>query len=202
MTEKHPYQNQPEADRAALIESIMSSQHVDRAEAVRKITEGDWRGLNSTDAAFAYEVVAAPGASDGYQTTLSVPYDEEDDVSTDETVAAANVPVGVTPPHIVADKETIKAKEKEADERVKARNAADKEWRKSKAKGEDLTTSEALKRDEDAKQKMAEVDQKAAERASKSSEKSESDTPVTDASRAEPKTKESDKRGSIINNSK
>jgi len=131
-----------DADRQALVESLMSALGLSEAEAKDRLDNEDWRGLNSTEAVreAADEEADEPATSTGpLGSVMSIPYDEDEGGM--DTVEQTGVPQGVTAPQIVVDPEAVKEAEEAkeaaddaADDAAKQAAADDKAARKSAAK--------------------------------------------------------------------
>lgn len=109
-----------DADRQALVESLMSSLGLSEAEAKERLDNEDWRGLNSTEAVReAADEDAEQSMSTGpLGSVMSIPYGEDEGDM--DTAEQSNVPSGVTPSQVVVDPEVVKAEEEAADARKEA----------------------------------------------------------------------------------
>lgn len=121
----HSFIDQDEANRNAIIQSMMTALGIDAAEAERRLEEEDYRGLNSTEAAREYENESV----ENQRSVLSIPNQRENDIQGKLTTAPQrDVPQGVTPPQIVVDgnhdEEEKKEQEKRDDRRAKRRNSS------------------------------------------------------------------------------
>ncbi len=113
----HSFRSQGDANRQAIVESMQSALGLTEAEANARFEDEDWAGLNSTAAARKFEEENVTDASS--RATISVPYEVAKGAAKEDTVALANVPPGVTPPHVIKgdeDREIKSATAKDAEE--------------------------------------------------------------------------------------
>lgn len=113
----HSYRNQGDANRQSIVESMQSALGLTPAEANARFEDENWEGMNSTDAARQFEQENVTSGST--RAAISVPYEVEDGASEDDVTVQANVPPGVTPPHIIDGDEN--------DGEVKSATAKDEE---------------------------------------------------------------------------
>lgn len=104
----HSFRSQGDANRQAIVESMQSALGITEAEANARFEDEDWQGLNSTEAARQFEQENLTSGTT--RATISVPYEVDQGSSSDDTVVQANVPPGVTPPHVVQGDETGEVK--------------------------------------------------------------------------------------------
>lgn len=115
----HSTYNQAMENRRALIESMMTTLNISEAEAEARFEEGDWRGMNSTEAAREYEQKQAR-LTGSPNNPMSVPYgvEESEEHSDDLQGSLSTVPApdtsGVTPAQVVVDDEQEPQAEKGA----------------------------------------------------------------------------------------
>lgn len=94
-------------NRRALVESLMSQLGITEAEANERFEKGDWRGLNSTEAAREFEEENFGADEIGPSSHMSVPYGEDE--GSVDTVSETNVAPGVTPPQVIVDEDERQA---------------------------------------------------------------------------------------------